>query len=151
MDDWLETEATLESVNLITHDRAGMTTYQAEADYHYFVSAVKYTNNRVGITNGADNFDDFQKNLWKSLDTAHQYQQTVSVYYNPDAPTESVLNRQLPWLMFKIIMLISLILGGGGLLLIYSGFKPSPKNQIKSTNLIKQLIAAAKKLNTHSH
>ena len=98
-------------------------TYEAYADYTYEFGGRQYSNDRVGIAGGADNIGDYQQDLGRQLSAAHSRGETVTVYVDPDEPSEAILDRSVRWglIGFKSIFLFTF--GGIGLGLIIFVFR----------------------------
>lgn len=123
MASWPQTQATLVSAELNHHRSDDSTTYQAKARYTYQVDGVEYSGERVAINSGSDNIGEFQQQLGRKLTQLHRAQQPVPVYYNPDNPSEAVINRELRWGMIGFNAIFIVVFGGAGLGLIIFGLR----------------------------
>lgn len=123
MGSWHQTQGRLTSANLRSNRSSDTTTYEAEANYRYQVNGVEYQNDRVAIHGGSDNIGDFQQQLGRKLEGLHQRRQPVTVYYNPDDPSEAVLNRDIRWGMVGFMAIFIVMFGGAGLGLIIFGLR----------------------------
>lgn len=78
--------------------------------YEYAVQRKRYANDQLYFyaVNGSTNKRDAKKHL-----TPYPVGKTVTIYYNPTKPEESVLDRQVPlwrhffWLFFTLFLLIA--------------------------------------------
>lgn len=120
---WPQTQGTLTSANTRSSTSDSNTTYQAAAQYRYWVGGVEYTGNRVAIHGGSDNVGEFQRRLGNQLELMYLNQVPVPVYYNAGDPSDAILNRDMRWEMigFKSIFIIAF--GGVGLGMMIFGFR----------------------------
>jgi hypothetical protein len=118
MASWPSSMATLSQAQLTRSTSDGSTTYGVAARYRYQVAGRDYQGERVAINSGSDNIGDFQQQLGSRLEHLYRNNLPVTVYYNPVAPSEALLDRSLRWglLGFKLIFVV--IFGGVGLGLI---------------------------------
>lgn len=115
---WASTEAQLVEAGYTTHT-GDSATHEAYATYRYVVQGRTYTGHRVAIAGGADNIGDFQRRTGARLAAMQSRGQPVTVYYDPGAPGNAVIDRQLRWEMigFKAIFLLVFGAVGFGLLI----------------------------------
>ena len=111
---WVPVEARLQASGYETHDGDDSDTYEAYALYDYEYAGQHYSNDRVGISGGADNIGDYQRETGLRLQRALSRHQPITVYVDPGKPSASVIDRQPRWEMigFKSIFLI--VFGGAG-------------------------------------
>jgi len=122
MSDWPSVKGELLSANLkISYGDS--TTYQATARYRYFVREHEYVNDRPAINGGNDNIGTFQQDLGYKLKNIFHKKQHVKVFYNPDDPADSILNREIRWGLqsFTIVFVLVFGLVGGGIM--YAGLR----------------------------
>ena len=122
MADWVPVPAFVSSGGYETHSGDDSSTYKAYGEYYYEFDGRGYYGSRVSIAGGADNIGDFQQDLGRMLGIARAQGQTITVYVDADAPTDSIIDRSVRWGLvgFKSIFLI--VSGGfGG----FSGVKSS--------------------------
>jgi hypothetical protein len=125
MQDWQPVPARLASAGYETHSGDDSDTYEAYARYTYEYRGRAYAGDRVGLSGGADNIGDYQTDLGNQLRRLHARGEPVTAWVNPEAPWDSVLNRDIRWglLGFKSIFLF--VFGGFGLgLLVYTWTRP---------------------------
>ncbi|MEW8693322.1 MAG: DUF3592 domain-containing protein [Candidatus Thiodiazotropha endolucinida] len=120
---WHQTQGTLTSANLRRNRSSDTTTYEAEASFRYRVDGVEYQHDRVAIHSGSDNIGDFQQQLGRKLENLHQRHQSVTVYYNPNDPSEAVLDRGIRWEMLRFKAIFIVVFGAAGLGLIIFGLR----------------------------
>ncbi|QQL45305.1 DUF3592 domain-containing protein [Sulfuriroseicoccus oceanibius] len=115
--DWPETQATLQRVELETHHGDDSVSYEVVAEYSYRWDGREYTNDRVGLTTGGDNFGDWQQRTYRELDGALRAGETVPCYVDPENPGDALLKRELRprALMFYFMFGGVFALIGGGL------------------------------------
>ena len=120
---WSSVQGELISAKLRVSRGNDSTTYQALAEYRYSVGGQSYTNDRVAINSGADNIGDFQPDLGRKLENLYSRKSHVTVYFNPQNPTDALLNRDLRWglLGFKMIFVLLFCGIGGGI--IFWGYR----------------------------
>lgn len=121
MASWLETPGTLLQAQLVAGRSDDATTYRVTAQYRYNIAGRDYRNDRVAISDSADNVGDFQQTLGNRLEQALYSGQPVSVWYDPGNPQDAVLSRDPRWglLGFKLIFVIAF--GGAGFGMMYFG------------------------------
>jgi len=114
MRNWVPVEARLQAAGYETHDGDDSDTYRAYALYDYEYAGQHYSNDRVGISGGADNIGDYQRETGLRLQRALSRHEPITVFVDPGNPSESVIDRQPRWGMigFKSIFLI--VFGGAG-------------------------------------
>ncbi len=123
MQSWKSTSAVLISAELKRSQSKDSTTYQAFARYEYTINGQRYVNDRVSITSGADNIGNFQKELAKKLQFYFQSHRPVTVWYNPDNPAESIIDRSIRWGLIAFYMIFVIVFTGFGLIILYFSFK----------------------------
>lgn len=133
MSAWATTQATLDFADVSTHrqrndDGNYVTTYKAEARYHYRVDGIKYKNDRVQISSGSDNVGDFQEKFGGDLKRKYKRKKPVTVYYNFDNPADSVLYPELRWGMLGLKSLMVVIFGGAGFGIMFFGWRGKKTN-----------------------
>jgi hypothetical protein len=123
MRQWQSTDGVLTQAALETSRGKDSTTYRATASYHYDVAGRRYRNDRVAIMGGADNIGDFQRELGSLLESRLRSNQTVTVWYDPENPADSVLNREMRWGMLGFLGVFLLAFGGVGGGVLYWGWR----------------------------
>ncbi len=133
---WQSTSAVLISAELKRNQSKDSTTYQALARYEYTINGQRYVNDRVAIAKGADNIGDFQEVLGNKLKFYFQSHRPVTVWYNPDNPAESIIDRNIRWGLISFEMIFVIVFGGFGFVALYFGLKakkPKPSRKMQLT------------------
>jgi hypothetical protein len=123
MRSWVPVEASVTRAGYETHAGDDSNTYEAYADYSYAWNDQAFAGHRVSISGGADNIGDYQTDMGNRLSAARTRGESIVVYVDPQAPQDSIVDRDLRWglLGFKSIFL--LVFGGVGFGLIYFLFR----------------------------
>ena len=116
---WVAVPAQLTHVELHSSRSDKSYTYRVSAQYHYHYLARDYQGHRVGIATSSDNIGEWHQDIYNRLRSAQTSQRSITVWVNPDTPTEAIIDRELRWglLGFKLIFVV--VFGGIGLLIIY--------------------------------
>jgi len=118
MRSWHEAQATVISSELNSYS-GDSTTYEAVGLYDYRVGDERYTGTRLGISSGADNVGDWHQRMSGKLHAARSAQNTISIYYNPENPSEAIVDRSPRWALLGFKMIFVLVFGGAGIGLLY--------------------------------
>jgi hypothetical protein len=114
---WEQVPATLLEVQLIT--QGGDTdTYRVEATYEYRWRGETYVSDRVWYQAMADNIGSFHHDAELELRAYLDAGRPFPAWVNPDDPSESVLFREMRWLLMLFEAAFGLIFGGVGFGLI---------------------------------
>ena len=128
MQNWQSTQARLETAGYETHHGDDSTTYQAYATYRYTANGQEYHGDRVGLFSGNDNIGSYQQDTGLRLESLWRNGQPVVIYYDPERPAESIIDRDLRWGMVGFRSIFLFVFGGVGVGLIVFGFL-SPKEK----------------------
>jgi hypothetical protein len=129
MRNWVPVQATLSNAGYETVPGDDSTSYEAFAQYSYRFGGREYTNNRVAIAGGADNIGDYQVDLGRRLGGAWSRGESIAIYVNPDAPHESIVDRELRWGLIGFKSIFAIAFGGVGLgLIIFTLRARKPKD-----------------------
>ena len=129
MQDWDPVPARLISAGYETHSGDDSDTYEAYAHYAYEYRGQAYTGDRVALSGGADNIGDYQTDLGNRLSAMRARGEPVTVWVNPGAPGESVIDRDIRWGLVGFKSIFLFVFGGIGLgLLIYTWVAPAEKD-----------------------
>lgn len=120
---WPSVPGQITSAGLDLNTDSDGTTYQVVATYDYQVDGRDYSNDRVGFSGGSDSFEDYHRNLYEQYDQARRNGDPVAVWYDPDDPQRSVLNRELRWGWTALMLLFPLLFGGAGIGIIAMGYQ----------------------------
>ncbi|SHE92795.1 Protein of unknown function [Microbulbifer donghaiensis] len=117
MQGWQPMQAQILSTELKTHrDSDGGTTYRAKANYQYRFNGRDYRGDRVSVHTGSDNFGSYQHDMHRQLSAAKRQGRSVSGWLNPADPSESVLDRELRWILVlfpTMLCSVFMLIGGG--------------------------------------
>jgi hypothetical protein len=129
MQDWDPVPARLITAGYEIRSGDDSDTYEAYARYAYQYRGQAFTGDRVALSGGGDNIGDYQTDLGNRLSGLRARGEPVTVWVNPEAPRESIIDRDIRWGLagFKSIFLF--VFGGIGLgLLIYTWTAPKEKD-----------------------
>lgn len=112
---WHSADAYIQSTELKTSRSDDTTTYQATAKYTYDYLGTSYQGDRIGLSSGSDNIGSYQQD-WHTVLKGHEQQNTsITVWVNPDNPSEAIIDRDLRWGLLLFQTLFLLIFGGVGI------------------------------------
>lgn len=101
---WQETTAEVKSTTVKAHSGSrGGVLYAPEVVYTYLIDGVSYTNNQLSTFEGqSSNF-----NAEKAKALQYHPEQVITIYYNPDDPSESVIERatSVPFVLLGLLVL----------------------------------------------
>jgi len=118
MKHWQPTDATLQQAGYERHSGDDSDTYEAYAQYTYQFGGQIFTGTRVAIAGGADNIGDYQADLGNRLSRMMSRGEMVTVYVNPEAPSEAIVDPSIRWSMVGFKSIFFFVFGGVGLGLI---------------------------------
>ena len=127
MQRWTATTATLIKVT-----GASNTT---EASYRYLVSGVEYVNDRVYVSSIKDDFGQYHQDMYQNLLWLKNNNRQTDIWYNPDNPSESVIDRDMRWGLFTLMTLFCSMFILIGLGISYVSINPSKQNNKKKPSL----------------
>jgi hypothetical protein len=129
MQDWVPVEARLTSGGYKTHSGDDSDTYEAYATYTWNRNGQTYSGSRVGIDSGADNIGDYQQDWGWELSDAYNSGRPITIYVNPDDPSDAVIDRSIRWGLVGFKMIFVITFGGVGFgLLIFTLLGPKEKD-----------------------
>ena len=127
---WIPTEATLLSAGYEKHSGEDSDTYEAYATYRYQFDLQTYLGDRVALGGGADNIGDHQQELGRRLASSLSRGEPITVYVNPDDPSQSIVDPTLRWGLVGFKSIFVLVFGGVGLGLIIAAWRaPAEKDR----------------------
>jgi hypothetical protein len=85
------------------------TTYRVQARYEYEFQGKRYSSSRVGIADGSDNFDRYQRDMANRLQRAKQNGATVRAWVDPNRPELALLDREMRWKQFVFMIPFGLV------------------------------------------
>ena len=115
--DWVRVKAAIDEASLQTsRGSEGGTTYRAEGRYRYTFQGKPYAGSRLGLSKvgGSDNIDDWHHEVNARLEDARAAGKPITVWVNPDNPSESVFDRELRWSELVFLVPFALAFGGVG-------------------------------------
>jgi len=138
MRDWVSAEAQLSKAGYETHSGDGSDTYEAFAVYSYRFDGQIYSNDRIGLTDGADNIGDYQTDTGRWLSSSQSRGESINIYVNPSDPQDSVIVRDLRWGMIGFRAIFVFIFGGVGLGLIILVLRAPKDKEVMASAFVKQ-------------
>ncbi len=124
---WQPVQAQLESAGYETHHGEDSTTYQAYARYRYSANGQTYRGDRVSLFSGNDNIGSYQQDTGRRLQSMWQSGQTVTVYFDPEQPSNSIVDRDLRWGMIGFRSIFFFVFGGVGFGLLVFAIRAQAK------------------------
>jgi predicted RNA-binding protein with TRAM domain len=103
-------------------------TSKATARYRYVVAGVSYESERVYVAQFNDNIGDYQEKLQQRLSSIFDDRQVISIWINPHNPSESVIDRNMRWGLFVLMMVFCSVFVLIGLLVVIFSFKSHKKS-----------------------
>ena len=84
--------------------------------YQYMVDGKRYHGDRLGtnILGGTDDVDDFHDRVREHLSAAKAENKPITVWVNPDNPSESMFDRDIRWKLMMFASVFALAFGGVG-------------------------------------
>ena len=84
--------------------------------YHYVFDGKRYHGDRLGTNpiGGTDNIDDWHDQVHEHLQAATSEGKPISVWVNPDNPSESMFDRQIRWSLMLFASVFAFGFGGVG-------------------------------------
>ncbi|WP_251358075.1 DUF3592 domain-containing protein [Kangiella sp. TOML190] len=119
---WQPTQATLISLEQTVSHSDGSTTYGVKGQFQYQVNGSVYTSKQLNFHSGSDNIGSYQQDFYQKLARIKRNNQTVTAYYNPDNPSEAVIDKNIRWSMLGFGSIFLLAFGGAGGGIIFAGF-----------------------------
>jgi len=115
---WIETQGTITVSEISSHtryddDNRKHTSYSADIEYSYEVNEQQYFCSRISYFYSSSSL---RQNAQKVCDT-YPVGATVSVFYNPDNPSEAVLEQGSSWVVviYPLVGLLFLSIGSVGM------------------------------------
>jgi hypothetical protein len=127
MQDWVQVEAKLVRGGYETNSGDDSDTYEAFAEYSYTYGGERYKGGRVSLSSGGDNIGDYQQEMGRRLQSQAASGSTIIVYVDPDAPHESIIDRNVRWGLIGFKSIFLFVFGGVGLGLLIFVWRASPE------------------------
>jgi len=129
MQSWQAVNGQLMSSNVSSYqsrnDNGSYTTmYKLEASFNYEVAGDKHIGDRVGINTSSSSDREDAYELMSKLKQDQQQHQSITVWYNPELPAESIYDRSLNWKLLLIMTSftsIFMLVGAGIIAFSWSG------------------------------
>ena len=100
---------------------------QVKARYIYTIDGLEYENNRVSVSLFNDNIGDYQTEMATQLQHAKKNYHAIGIWYKPDEPSHSVIDKNMRWGLFSLISAFCSLFILIGLLIIFASIKTSNK------------------------
>lgn len=136
--DWVAVEAKISDVEQTRSYSEGTTTYGVKGTFHYRVNGKRYTSTQLSFYPGHDNIGSYQEDFYRSLSRAKRYN-NAKAYYNPDNPSEAVMDKSIRWEMVGFGAVFLVVFGGAGAAIVFAGLWARRKS--KKEDLLKQQFA----------
>lgn len=119
---WEETPCWIEKVEMSgSRGSKGGTTYEVKAEYRYEFRGRAYRADRVGLTEGSDNFGDFQQRAYATLQPYENAGRPFRCLVNPQNPEQAVLFPELRWGLMLLMSLFPTLFPMAGGLVAFGG------------------------------
>ena len=128
MQSWLTTQATLTAGEMKSTYYDRKWTYEAVGQYNYSANGQVYNNDRISLSDGSDNVGDFQQRLGRKLARHFDSDKPITIWYNPNNPADSIVNRDIRWASVGFKFIFLLIFGGIGLAILVFAIKGKKVN-----------------------
>lgn len=115
MQSWQSTSA-----RLINVDQSSNNT---QALYRYAVAGVEYQNDRVYVATFKDTIGSYHKDMGEVLTRHKANNQLIHIWYNPEKPMQSVIDRDMRWGLFALMTGFCLLFVLIGLIIINASLK----------------------------
>lgn len=127
MREWVPIEATVVRGGYDTNSGSDSDTYHAYAEYSYTYQGQRYVGDRVSLSDGGDNIGDYQQEMGRRLQNAAARGTTITVYVDPAAPDEAIIDRDLRWGLIGFKSIFLFVFGGVGLGLLIFVWRAAPE------------------------
>ena len=127
MKQWQSTTASL--LNISGQDNATL------ARYRYTIDGISYENNRVYVAKFNDNIGSYHERKYNELWKLKNNRQPVTIWYNPNNPAESVIDRSMRWGLFILMTCFCSIFIFVGIAVAYAVISSKPADKEKKIAL----------------
>ncbi len=114
MQDWHTASAELLSVKGHEND--------TQASYRYQVGNARYENDKVYVASFKDNIGSYHADLQRELKSRQQSGDLIRIWFNPQRPSESVIDKDMRWGMFTLVVVFCSVFFLVGVFLIFAAF-----------------------------
>jgi hypothetical protein len=117
---------------------------QKEDTYRYTFKDRTYTSARLGVMPfaGTSDVDDFDDRVASLFAQAREEKRPITVYVNPDNPSESMVDRQIRWMLLVFFVPFALAFGGVGVGALWA-FARIVRGPARKTSKVRMVEAAA--------
>lgn len=105
------------------------------ASYSYVVDDIPYENNRVYVTDFKDNIGSYHQDLHAQLAKVQRSGLPLTIWYNPTNPQQSVLDRDMRWGLFALMVTFCSVFIVIGLAVCYASIFGKAKYRRKQLSL----------------
>ena len=133
MQGWQPVQARLLDVDLKTSTSDGTTTYAVKASYRYGWRGRQYTGQRVGLSGGSDNIGDWHQRNHERLRRSQYNNETITVWVDPQAPAQSIIDREIRWGLFGFKLVFAVVFGGAGIGIMVFTLRRRPAGTASAT------------------
>ena len=130
MQSWQPVQAQLISIKGYDND--------TKAEYRYQVGNRSFQNDRVYLASFKDNIGSYHADLQDELKARKKHGDSITVWFNPYRPSESVIDRDIRWGMMTLVVVFCAVFVIIGLVVIFAAFKSSDAKQQHSTVPVKK-------------
>ncbi len=129
--DWVSVDAKIIAVN-------GADNY-TKADYEYNFQGNVYQSNRVYLADFNDNFGSYHQVLYSDLNHSRNNNQSVPIWINPTNPREAIIDKEMRWGLFSIIVAFTGVFVLIGLFICYASIRYKPSEKSKNKKRLEKL------------
>ncbi|MGB5258228.1 MAG: DUF3592 domain-containing protein, partial [Woeseiaceae bacterium] len=127
MRSWVPVDATLSQGGYETRSGDDSDTYEAYAVYSYSYDGALYTGSRVSLSDGGDNIGSYQQETGRRLQAVAASGGALLVHVDPEAPENSIIDRNVRWGLIGFKSIFLFVFGGFGLGLIIFVWRARPE------------------------
>jgi hypothetical protein len=100
-------------------------TVTAPKEYVYVFNGREYHGARLGLDpiDSTDNIDDWHDAMASHMSAAMAEKKPITVFVNPEAPAESVVDREVRWKLVLFLSIFALVFGGVGVGALFAGVR----------------------------
>lgn len=103
---------------------------ETQATYHYQIDGISYQNDRVYLASFKDNIGDYHQQLFHRLQQIKNRKQTVTIWFDPENPQNSVIDREMRWGLFTLMTGFCSIFILIGLVVCYASIKTDKSKKL---------------------
>ena len=133
MQGWQPASARL--LNVESHEN------DTKAVYSYQVDNLSYENDRVYVASFKDNIGSYHADLQRQLKAKQRNNQQITIWFNPDRPAQSVIDREMRWGMMTLVVVFCSVFIIVGLVVIVAAFKSGSSVKPRDSSVSAQSIS----------